>query len=85
MLPIRISLLVSGVASVAAVAVRLGLAVHHSLTCTCSAVQLQLMPAVLLCGDKAQVLAQSLCYSLWSIVFLIFPPASTRPPGMSDQ
>ena len=41
---------------VSGVAVRLGLAVHPSLTCTCSAVQLpllQLMPAVLLCGVQS--------------------------------
>ena len=40
------------------VAVRLGLAVHPALTCTCSAAQLsllQLMPAVLLCGAQSSV------------------------------
>ena len=43
-------------AVVSGVAVRLGLAVHPSHTCTCSAVQLsllQLMPAVLLCGVQS--------------------------------
>ena len=67
---------------VSGVAVRLGLAVHPSLTCTCSAVQLsllQLMPAVLLCGAQSSSAGsrRNCCAS----VFLIFPPA--RPPGKS--
>ena len=72
-------LLVSGVA------VRLGLAVHPSLTCTCSAVQLpllQLMPAVLLCG--VQSFGAGAIAVLHSV--LDFPSGSNRrePEGRKE-